>query len=164
MQAKGAKVVFGGLRQDTMGYLARVGAEATTIDALRRYNLAAASARMPRGQMFVDLACMYGLSVDDYNAAAAEQRTAAAAILDATFAACAADVLVSLTNLHSPLYATAGYPAVTVPLGLRAIGMPTGVVFIGRRDADAALVQCAFAFEQATNLRVTPALPVTPAR
>lgn len=167
LQAKGTKVVFGGLSHDTMGYLAQVGAEATTIDALRRYNLAAASSRMPRGQMVVDLACMYGLSAADYAVAAAQQRTAAAAILDATFAACAADVLVSLTNLHSPLYATAGYPAVTVPLGLRANGMPTGVVFIGRRDADAALVQCAFAFEQATNLRVTPALPagsVTPSR
>jgi len=166
LQGAATKVVFGGLANDTMGYLARVGVEATTIDALRRYNLAAASARMPRGQLFVDLACMYGMSAAEYAAAAAEHSATAAKLLDATFAAVSADVLVSITNLHSPLYATAGYPAVTVPLGLRASGMPTGVTFIGRRDADAALVQCAFAFEQATNLRTPPimgpTLPVTP--
>jgi len=121
---------------------------------------------MPRGQLFVDLACMYGMSAAEYAAAAAEHSATAAKLLDATFAAVSAEVLVSITNLHSPLYATAGYPAVTVPLGLRASGMPTGVTFIGRRDADAALVQCAFAFEQATNLRTPPimgpTLPVTP--
>ena len=32
-------------------------------------------------------------------------------------------MLVSLSNLHSELYATAGYPAITVPLGLRATGL-----------------------------------------
>ena len=56
------------------------------------------------------------------SAAAAEHSATAAKLLDATFAAVSADVLVSITNLHSPLYATAGYPAVTVPLGLRASG------------------------------------------
>ena len=54
------------------------------------------------------------------------------------------------------LYATAGYPAVTVPLGLRADGMPTGVTFIARQGADASLLEWAYAFEQATMLRVAP--------
>jgi amidase len=65
-------------------------------------------------------------------------------------------MLVSVSNRHSSLYATAGYPAVTVPLGLRANGMPVGVTLIGRSGDDAGLLGYAFAFEQATRLRVDP--------
>lgn len=66
-------------------------------------------------------------------------------------------MLASLSNLHSSLYATAGYPAVTVPLGLRASGMPTGVTLIARPGCDAALLGYAHAFELATRLRRPPA-------
>jgi amidase len=89
-------------------------------------------------------------------------RGAAAAILDATFEKTGARVLVSLENMHSTLYATAGYPAITVPLGLREeSGTPAGITFIGRRGEDGALLSMAYAFEQATRLRVEPPLDYT---
>ena len=65
---------------------------------------------------------------------------------------------------------TAGFPAITVPLGLRAVGsiidplgitnvgMPVGITFIGKPGDDARLLAFAYAFEQATNLRVLPTL------
>ena len=37
------------------------------------------------------------------------------------------ELLVSLSNRHSSVYATAGFPAVTVPAGMRSNGMPVGV-------------------------------------
>ena len=67
-------------------------------------------------------------------------------------------VLVSVNNYHSSLYATANYPAISVPLGLRANGMPVGVVLIGRPGEEAQLLAYAYALEQATNLRVGPDL------
>lgn len=91
--------------------------------------------------------------------------------MDAAFAKTGTEVLVSLENLHATYYATAGYPTITVPLGLRegggyaatvglpSKGMPSGVTLIGKPGQDAKLLSYAYAFEQASNLRVTPKLP-----
>jgi amidase len=51
--------------------------------------------------------------------------------------------------------AVAGYPAVTVPMGL-VFGLPVGLSFIGRAWSEAVLVRLAFAFEQATRHRRPP--------
>jgi amidase len=110
------------------------------------------------------------LSAADYAALTTRLRDAAIGMLDATFGQTGADVLVSFETVHSDIYATAGYPAITVPLGLRAtggviqpsnvssVGMPVGITFIGKRGEDATLLAYAYAFEQATQLRVRPAL------
>ena len=76
--------------------------------------------------------------------------------LDAAFADNQVDVLVSVNNYHSAQYATANYPAITVPLGKRANGMPVGVTLIGKPGDEAKLLAYAYALEQATKLRVTP--------
>jgi amidase len=81
-----------------------------------------------------------------------------AAILARTFAENEVDLLVSLANQHSMLYATAGYPAITVPLGLDETGTPNGVTFIARPGEDARLMASAYDFEQATRYRVEPAI------
>ena len=69
-----------------------------------------------------------------------------------------ADVLVSVNNYHSAFYATANYPAISVPLGLRKNGMPAGVTLIGKPGSEAKLLSYAYALEQATKLRVDPDL------
>ena len=156
------KVVLGGLANDTMGYLAAAGTEATTVAELHAWNLRRPRARMPKGQTFVSLAYFYDVDRATYEAAALEHRATAAQVLDATLDASGAELLVSLSNRHSSLYATAGYPAITVPLGLRIDGMPVGATLIGRAGSDAALLGYAFAFEQATQLRVAPPDPSIP--
>jgi amidase len=77
-------------------------------------------------------------------------------MLDASFATSGADVLVSMDSLHSPFYATAGYPAITVPVGRLPDGRPAGITLIGKPGGDAALVAQAYAFEQASRLRPLP--------
>jgi amidase len=150
-------VVLGGLTHDTVGYLAASGAPVETLADLHTYNLQRPARRMPKGQFFASLALARDISRDRYETAAMQARASAERILDATFAAARAEVLVSITNLHSSLYATAGYPAITVPLGLRAGGMPTGVTFISRLGTDSTLLGRAHAFEAATRLRQPPA-------
>jgi amidase len=51
--------------------------------------------------------------------------------------------------------AVAGYPSVTVPMGL-VHGLPVGLSFIGRAWSEARLVALAYAFEQATKHRRPP--------
>ena len=152
-------VVLGGVSHDTIGYLADAGAPVATLADLHAYNLAEPRRRMPAGQFFLDLALVKAIDRDAYEAAALAHRALAERILDATFQAAGTNVLVSLSNLHSNIYATAGYPAVTVPLGLRASGMPTGATLIGRPGTDGQVLGYAYAFERASRLRVPADLP-----
>lgn len=154
LEARFLTVVLGGLTHDTIGYLAAADTGIQTLADLHSYNLAQPRRRMPRGQFFISWALTRDISKAQYEDAALDHRERAARILDATFAAADAPLLVSISNRHSMLYATAGYPAVTVPLGLRANGMPTGATLIGRPGTDAALLGYAHAFERAGGYRV----------
>jgi amidase len=51
--------------------------------------------------------------------------------------------------------AVAGYPSITVPAGY-VRGLPVGVSFVGAAWAEAKLIQYAYAFEQATQVRRAP--------
>lgn len=128
-----------------------------TLGQVHAWNLRKPRVRMPKGQFFVSLAYVFDIDRATYEEQALEHRRLAAQIIDATFESSAARMLVSVSNRQSSLYATAGYPAITVPLGLRANGMPVGATLIGRSGDDAGLLGYAFAFEQATRLRVDPA-------
>ncbi len=51
--------------------------------------------------------------------------------------------------------ALAGYPAISVPLGYVA-GLPVGLTFMGKAYSEARLIQLAYAFERATQVRRAP--------
>jgi len=55
------------------------------------------------------------------------------------------------------LSATTGFPAITMPAGFTADGLPVGVELLGRGLDDAKLVSYAYAYEQATHRRRAPA-------
>lgn len=51
--------------------------------------------------------------------------------------------------------AVAGYPSINVPAGF-IFGLPVGISFFGRAYSEPILIKLAYAFEQATKLRVPP--------
>lgn len=155
-------VVLGGLCHDTLPYLAAAtgargdGVRVTTAADLLAWNLADPRRRMPSGQGVLDLAVLRGADADAYAEAALGFRDRAAALLAETFDGTRTELLVSLSNRHSSVYATAGFPAVTVPAGMRSNGMPVGATFIGRPGEDGRLLSMAHAFERVTRLRREP--------
>jgi amidase len=60
----------------------------------------------------------------------------------------------------NPLSAVTGLPAIVVPAGLSAEGLPIAIEFLGRPFSEPRLIQLAHAYEQATRMRRAP--PTTP--
>ncbi len=148
------------------------------------FNIAHADEEMPHfGQEHMDAAVRTG-GLDDpaYIAARAEcVRLSRTEGLDAVFDAGRLDALVALTGgpawlvdyISSDHYggasseptAVAGYPAVTVPMGMVAAALPVGITFTGRAFSEPALLGFAHAFELATAARRPPRfLPTLSAR
>ena len=161
-------VVFLGIWQDSIAYMTSTGLPVKSVPDLIAYNKADAPRRIPRGQNILEAAAQIipavlkesATSEADapalYERLALEARSTAANALSDAFKSSGASLLVSLANRHSDFYATAGFPAITVPLGLAPDGTPNGITFIARPGEDATLLAHAFAFEQATRLRANP--------
>jgi amidase len=155
-----ATLIAGGIRHDMLPYLTAAGVPVKTPEDLAAYNLKDPQTRIPFQQGTLD-SSVANTDVKDaaeYQDAITQIKAAAVATLEQAFADSQADILVSVNNYHSQVYATANYPAITIPLGKRANGMPVGVVLIGKPGSEAQLLSYAYALEQATKLRVDPDL------
>lgn len=133
------------------------------------------------GQEIMTMANAKGpLSSAEYRQVLAKnQRLSRTEGLDATMAKFRLDVLIAptggpawLTDLvngdsgtasqpgPSTVAAVAGYPHITVPMGMYR-GLPLGLSFVGRPWAEATLFKIAYAFEQATKARRPPSFAPT---
>ena len=148
-------LIAGGVRHDMLPYLTAAGAPVKTPEDLAAYNLKDPQTCIPFQQGTLDSAIAMADMKDAkaYEEAIAQVKAAAVAALDQAFADSQADVLVSVNNYHSQVYATANYPAITIPVGsAQANGMPVGVALIGKPGSEAKLLSYAYALEQATKL------------
>jgi amidase len=56
----------------------------------------------------------------------------------------------------NPMSAVTGLPAIVVPAGFNAEGLPIAIEFLGRPFAEPALIHIAHAYERASRRRVPP--------
>ena len=113
-----------------------------------------------------------GLRDSEYVAARAKSLKAASGAIDGMLAAAGAQILVEPTYaeawLSDPVYgdqyngpssselpAIAGYPNLTVPMGL-VRGLPVGLSFIATKNAEATVLGAGYAYEQRAKARVAP--------
>jgi amidase len=163
---------------DLNAYLAARGDPTVrSLEDVIAFNRAHAGEEMPVfGQEHMEAAVgKAGLDDPEYLAARAEcVRLGRTEGLDAVLDAHGLDALVSVTGgpawtrdhingdhhlgSSSGPAAMAGYPAVTVPMGMVAGELPVGITFIGRAFSDTTLIGLAYAFEQATRARRRPRL------
>ena len=163
-------------KADLQAYLATLpaGARVRTMDDLIAFNRAHAREEMPYfGQEIFEMAAKKGpLTSPAYRKAlAACGRLARVKGLDATLAKHRLDAIVAPTQGAPALIdlangdpsgasstspsAVAGYPAITVPMGYTR-GLPLGISFMGGPWSEGTLLKLAYAYEQATQLRVPP--------
>lgn len=165
------------LKADLNAYLATTPPQVTTrtLDDVIAFNRANAAEEMPffGQETFEQAARTKGLSDPAYKAARAKSlRLAGRDGIDAMLKKHRVALLVTPTYgqawLIDPVYgdnfqgpsasdlpAIAGYPHLTVPMGL-ADGLPVGMSFIGPAWSDARVLAAGYAFEQASMMRVPP--------
>jgi len=67
------------------------------------------------------------------------------------------DDWISPTGDNSPFVSPhTGLPAIQIPAGFTRSGLPIGMTFIGRLFDEPKLIRLAFAYEQATHMRIPP--------
>lgn len=164
-------------KHDLAAYLEASGADFATLAELIEFNDANAAEVMPifGQEIFLAAEATSGLEEPAYVEALRESKRLASTALDDAFANEDLDAIVAPTNgpawmtdhvngdsfgLGSSRYAAiSGYPNVTVPAGF-ARGLPLGLSFIGPPLSEQALIEAAYAFEQATQARRAPDLGV----
>ncbi|MET0269905.1 MAG: amidase [Sphingomonas sp.] len=165
------------LKADLDAYLATTPVAVTTrtLDAVIAFNRAHAAQEMPyfAQEIFEDAAKTGGLADPAYREARRKSlRLAGAEGIDAMLKAANARLLVEPTYgaawlsdtvygdqyggpSASELPAVAGYPHLTVPMGLIQ-GLPVGLSFIATRNADAVVLGAGYAYEQRAQARAAP--------
>jgi amidase len=160
-------------KADLALYFERSGAPFKTLADIIEFNEAHADTVMPIfGQDRMLGADESGeLSDDKYLNALKTSKRISRTNIDNAFSEHSLDALIAPTNgpawvtdhvngdsfhLASSSYAAvSGYPNVTVPAGFVS-GLPIGLSFIGAMNSDKALIEIAYAFEQATAVRRPP--------
>ena len=169
-------------KTDLNKYLAARGGTYQTLEDLIKYNDEHKDAEMPKfGQeLFVQSQAKKDLVDQAYiDALARIKKQTREDGIDALIAANKLDALVGPTSGQAwSIAAVAGYPSITVPIGLREVPavppsgnfqgapatvQPTGMFFFGAAWSEPSLIKYAYAFEQMTKGRVTPQfLPTVP--
>lgn len=171
------QVLLSELKADLNAYLATTPAavKTRTLADVIAFNEANKAAEMPyfAQETFVAAEKTKGLSDPEYLGARAKSlRLAGEDGIDAMLAKADATILVEPTTgpawlidtvygdqyegpSSSELPAVAGYPNLTVPMGL-ARGLPVGLSFIGKPYSEQALLNAGYVYEQAARARVAP--------
>ncbi len=168
------------LRADLNAYLATTPAtvQTRTLADVIRFNTATAAETALFGQdLFEQAEATRGLEERGYVEARSRAQRAAAQAIDTMLREHRVDALVAptlgpawtidvLNGDHfvgggaSRLPAVAGYPHVTVPMGLVG-GLPVGLSIVGERWSEARLLSFAHAYEQRSRARVRPPYAAT---
>ena len=157
-------------------YLRERGAKYTTLAGLVKFNNDNAASELKYfGQSIMEASAKLGdLKSKEYkDAVVTAKRYAAEEGIDEVMEKNRLEVIVAPSNAptwmidtvsgdcgsgyvgSSSMPAVAGYPNITVPAGF-AKELPIGISFFGRAFTDGQLIQCAYAFEQATRARRKP--------
>lgn len=181
VQTERLDVLLYEFKADLNKYLAARGSKYKTLADLIKFNddNKARELQIFGQELFIQSQAKGDLTEKAYlDALATVKRTSREDGIDAVIAKDKLDALVAPTGGSTwAIAATAGYPYITVPLGLREIpastnatGAPipgsvqaTGMAFFGKAWSEPSLIKYAYAFEQMTKGRVVPQfLPTFP--
>lgn len=137
-------------KQDFETYTQQYGFPITKLDDLIAYNNADAKRRVRYGQDLLEAAN----AVEKADTSAIDASIESARdILDDLFESKGLDAIVFLNTTESTIASAAGYPELSVPVGMNQKGEPQGATFMTGKGADREVLEIGYAFEQAAQGR-----------
>lgn len=151
-------VLMGGMKHDLPEYLAtRSGQPIQTLAELIEFNESHPGAEGYGQQMLKDIDALdmtYAQATEQFKALNSSFQQA----IDEQLIEHNLDAVIAEADGYSQFVAAvAGYPAVTVPSGMKEEGRPTSVFFFGTRWSDPQLLALAYSYEQASMKLQPPA-------
>ncbi|MCO5725481.1 amidase family protein [Robiginitalea marina] len=121
------------------------------------FNRADTLLRVPYGQALLEGILADSTGEEAFEKVRSDLRAAGRRFFTEPWEAHRLDAVLSVNNYHAGYAAVARYPALTVPMGYRESGEPTGLTFIGKPFQIPELLRLAHAFEQLGPARRMPA-------
>lgn len=122
------------------------------------YNLQDTLVRAPYGQALFEGIVEEDISEEEFAKLKSRFHQDAINFFEKHIKANQLDAILSINNYNAGHAAMAKYPCITVPMGYREDGEPTGLTFIARPFKEHKLIKLAYAFEQNTAFREPPKL------
>jgi len=148
------------MKRDLAMYLTATADASVAVSNIKEviaYNNAEPENRAPYGQGRFDAMAEMSFSEEQVREMLLAIRASGQEVLGRVVSEQQLDVLLSVNNLHASLAAAANFPALTIPLGLRADGEPVGLTLIAQSYDEQVLVDIGLAVEKLVKGRVAPA-------
>ncbi|NNF33997.1 MAG: amidase [Saprospiraceae bacterium] len=130
--------------------------ELRTMKEIVEYNKQDSLLRIPYGQARFFRATTVDLSTEELNQLKSRLNKEAVRFFETPMEEHQLDVILSVDNRNAGYAAAAKYPCLTIPMGYRDSGQPTGLTFIARPFEEDKLLKIGYAFEQVTKERKFP--------
>ncbi|BBM84638.1 amidase family protein [Candidatus Uabimicrobium amorphum] len=137
-------------------YLQQTKYKITTLEEIIRFNYQQPRKYAPFGQGILRTSVKSKMTKEQQDVLVEENRKITRQVIDDLLEKNDVDVLATLSNYFTLVYAPCGYPAISIPLGYRDSGEPIGMTLVARKNQDAMLLQIAYAYEQKYKPRKKP--------
>lgn len=152
-------VLLNGYKNDVKKYLETIGSkDIRSIEDVIRYNKEDMKNRAPYGQGLIEKAQDNKSTEEEMKKEIENNRKVTGDSIDKALKDSDVDVLLSLSNYISGVYAPAGYPALSIPAGYRSTGEPLGITLVSTKFGEEKLIKAAYSYEQGTKNRKEPKL------
>lgn len=150
-------VLVHGYKNDVNQYLKNIGSkDIKNIEDIIKFNKEDMKNRAPYGQALIEMAQENNYTEEEINKSIVNNRKVAGGAIDNVLNDNDVEVLLTLSNYFSGVYAPAGYPAITVPAGYREGGEPQGITLVASKFEEGKLIKAAYSYEQGTKHRKDP--------
>ena len=128
----------------------------TSIEDVMEFNKNNSDKAMPYGQSLFEGVSKDSSTKEEFEDIKNILKTNGKQFFDVPMETQSLDGIISINNYHAGEAAVAEYPALTVPMGYTEKGVPEGLTFISKPLSEYSLLQWAYAYEQASKMRVAP--------
>lgn len=127
------------------------------VEDVVRYNIEDTINRAPYGQALFEGILQDNATPEEFEAIKDTLRRNGRQFFEVPMEEYDLDGVISINNYHAGFAAVAQFPALTVPMGYGENNAPKGLTFFTRPYGESDLFAWAYAYEQASNRRISPA-------